>query len=307
MTSSQFEALRQTIEQRLTTLLPADGDGCAPLGHALRAATLTGGKRVRSVLMLLIARELGCAGAAVVDLGCAVEMVHAASLALDDLPCMDDATLRRGEPALHRRVGEDVATLAAVALLARAFGVVAAADCAPAARLRMSALLADAIGTRGLVRGQFEDLHDADRPRTAPEIALTNHLKTGALFAAGIELAALAAAADETTLATLSAFARELGQAFQLCDDLRDASDAFGKDAGQDRGKFTLASLLGPEAARMRLQAHLWRAEQQLTALFGRGSPPAAYLEALFAEFMPGVQFAEQALPLAAGAQGQQG
>lgn len=299
----QVAALREALEQRLAQLLPADGDGCAPLGHALRAATLTGGKRVRAVLMLLVARELGYGGAAVVELGCAVEMVHAASLVLDDLPCMDDATLRRGEPALHRRVGEDVATLAAVALLAQAFGAVAAADLPAATRARMTGRLASAIGTCGLVRGQFEDLHDAVRPRGAPEIAHTNHLKTGALFEAAMQLAGLAAAADERALTRLSAFARELGQAFQLCDDLRDGSAAFGKDAGQDRDKFTLVSLLGADAARLQLQTHLGRADEQLAALFGRDSAPARYLAALFAEFMPALRPLEidtALLPLAA-------
>lgn len=277
--------LRAAIERRLAILLPADGNGCLPLGHALAVSTLSQGRRVRPLLLVLVAKDLGGRLPGLLDLGCAVEMVHCASLALDDLPCMDNATLRRGEPALHRRVGEDVATLSAVALIARAFAVLAAADVNPTIRATLVEHLSAAIGTMGLVRGQFEDLHESCRSRPQDEIALTNHFKTGVLFAAAMQMVGLAVGASAEQAAALERFSYDLGQAFQLCDDLRDGDAGFGKDIGQDRDKVTLVTLLGEEGARAQLARHARDATDSLIAVVGASAPAVAFVRELFREF----------------------
>lgn len=122
-TTCTLAPLRDDIERHLATLLgEAEQD---QVSQAMRHSTLAPGKRVRPLLLLMAARELGAPTQPALDLACAVEMVHSASLVFDDLPCMDDAELRRGRPTTHRRYGEDIATLAAIALLTRAFSIVA--------------------------------------------------------------------------------------------------------------------------------------------------------------------------------------
>ncbi|MAM00229.1 polyprenyl synthetase family protein [Hydrocarboniclastica marina] len=281
-----WSELRRSIDQRLAELLAATDDDCQALTQAMSTSALAAGKRIRPIVLVLSARGLDCNSSALLDLGCAVELVHTASLILDDLPCMDNASMRRGEPSLHRRVGEDVATLSAVALLARAFACIASApDLPPAIRTRMVGYLAEAVGGQGLGRGQYEDLRESSRVRPPHDVALTNHLKTGVLFEAALRMAALAAGANEQQEAALRHFARELGQAFQLFDDLTDGSTGNGKDAGQDAGKATLVALLGVEDARQRLARHLAEAERQLATVYGAHQPLRKFVAALFLHF----------------------
>lgn len=280
-----LEALRQRLDARLVSLLPRGQADDDLIGAAMVAAALSPGKRVRPLLLMLVTRELGGDEARVLDLGCALELVHAASLVLDDMPCMDDARLRRGQPTVHVRFGEDVAVLASVALLSRAFGVVAAsAGLTPLARAELVGLLSDAVGEQGLVRGQYEDLRAGRAERPVSEVAGTNHLKTGALFCAALEMAAVAAGADRHTRRALRETGIEMGQAFQLYDDLRDGETGgpADKDRGKDAGKSTLVALLGPEAARHRLRHHVQRIEAQLQGLFGPDSAPLQLLRGLF-------------------------
>ncbi|ASR43377.1 hypothetical protein BEN78_08310 [Xanthomonas citri pv. mangiferaeindicae] len=278
------ERLRGRIDARLSELLPRPADHRDLVCMAMREAALAAGKRTRPLMVLIAGRELGGDLAALLDLGCAVEMVHAASLVLDDMPCMDNAALRRGRPTIHRRFGEDVAALASVGLLSQAFATVAALPgVAPAARTRMVGVLATAIGPQGLVRGQCLDLRDSGA-RAADDIADTNHLKTGALFAAALEMAALLADADDATRRALGRVALELGQAFQLQDDLRDRHDSAstGKDSHQDAGKSTLLALLGADEVERRLRAHLRRARDTLADIYGEDSALEAYCSRLF-------------------------
>ncbi|MBS7458260.1 polyprenyl synthetase family protein [Coralloluteibacterium stylophorae] len=281
-----IDPLRERLDARLGELLPAPCDPHDRVCLAMREATLAPGKRIRPILMVLAGRELGCDAPALVDLGCAVEMVHSASLILDDMPCMDGAALRRGRPTVHRRFGEDVAVLAAVALLSQAFRVVASLpDVAPPLRNRLVASLADVVGTRGLVRGQYQDLHDGRDARGAQDISHTNELKTGVLFATALDMAGLVAGASVRARQALRRFALELGQAFQLHDDLQDRGDSTrtGKDTGRDAGKSTLLALLGPDEVRRRLRAHVAAAESQLERVYGPDCALGAYLDRLFA------------------------
>ena len=253
--------LLETVEERLAALVAPKPDEPPRLTEAVRYALFNGGKRVRPILALLTARTFGGKPAGSLDLACAVEMVHASSLILDDLPCMDDSPLRRGGPALHKAFGEDVALLAAYALLSGAFqNAVRAAARLPQERYATEAYvdaLAGSIGTGGLVGGQYLDLHPPDTTDFAALEYIHSH-KTGALFIAAARLGAMAAQARPAELEAVTLFAKNLGLAFQIQDDLLDARGTFGalgKPVGQDAAKVTFFSLLGEEGCREALDA----------------------------------------------------
>ncbi|WP_427913337.1 polyprenyl synthetase family protein [Ramlibacter sp. MMS24-I3-19] len=260
---SRAQAWHARVDRRLAELLPPAADR-QDVAAAMRDGVLAPGKRLRPLLMLATGRALGCDSPALLDAACAVEMVHAASLVLDDMPCMDDACLRRGRPTVHVRHGEDAAVLAVVALLAQACATVAALPGLDGSlRARVVCVLCDAVGPQGLVRGQFRDLREGASARTMHAIAEANDQKTGVLFACALEIAALVAGAPQA-VASLRAAASEVGQAFQLKDDLEDGTSSAGpadKDRHQDTGKSTMVALLGRGAVEQRLQEHLARAE----------------------------------------------
>ncbi|MEO9101053.1 MAG: polyprenyl synthetase family protein [Burkholderiaceae bacterium] len=281
---TELRCWRDAVEERLHELLPKPPAGTDAVAAAMRNAVLTPGKRIRPLLVLMTARCLGREPQRLLDAACAIELVHAASLVLDDLPCMDDALLRRGQPALHRAFGEDVALLATVALLSRAYGVLAAANAIDAAaRAEMVVALADAVGPAGLVRGQWRDLRElVDAATTGPNSNAvqaaeeTNQLKTGSLFAAAFDLAAADARADGATRSALRSCADRIGQAFQLQDDLDDSGSfalpsaaAFGF---QPDSRPTLVALLGREDASVRLTAEIDAAKRLLQQTFGERS-----------------------------------
>lgn len=293
------DSLRASIEQRMAQLLAESGDQSDLLASAMRAGALGAGKRMRPLLVMLVARDLGCTSPALVDVACAVEMVHAASLVLDDMPCMDNARLRRGRPAVHVQYGEDVAILASVALLSRAFGVLAgAADIPPVTRARLVARLAETVGTQGLVRGQFQDLRGG--ARTLDAIATTNELKTGVLLGVAVDMAAIVAQADERVAQSLRAFALAAGHAFQIRDDFLDlpgkdialTGAESGKDTGKDLGKATMLASLGFEEAQRRLARHLQEAERHLGDALGTATGTRRFVAGLFAQGRARLHFA---------------
>ncbi len=283
--------LRTQVDARLAELMGAPVQAPPVLREAVRYALLSPGKRLRPVLALLAAEHFGdgrrgAAGGreAALDAGCAIEMVHAASLVLDDLPCMDDAALRRGRPTLHRRFGEDMAVLAAIALLNEAYAVAASAPGLPAeARLELVRTLTGAVGLDGLVAGQARDLRERDGYAEATPLHELNRQKTGVLFVAAVESGARAAGAQGARLEAARNFARGLGEAFQILDDLLDAtgtSESAGKDVGQDGGKPTVVSLIGPDGARAEMHRRLRTAIGWLDAA-GPG-PLGRFAELLF-------------------------
>ena len=305
----ELETLRACVERRIDELLRDAGDQADMLTAAMRAGALSAGKRMRPLLVMLVARDLGCTSPALVDVACAVEMVHAASLMLDDMPCMDNAQLRRGKPAIHVQYGEDVAILASVALLSRAFGVLATAqDIPPVTRTRLVARLAETIGTQGLVRGQYEDLHGGARSPEA--IATTNELKTGVLLGVAVDMAAIIAQTDDAVARSLRAFALAAGHAFQIRDDFHDLpgndSAVTGKDTGKDLGKSTLLASLGLDEAQLRLAGHLHEAERHLADALGPQGGTRRFVAGLFAQGRtrryPAELAPESALPYADGA-----
>lgn len=276
-------AARRMIEDRLAELLPSAHSAPKLLGSAVRDACLGRGKRVRPLLALLAAQEFGGEWQSALNFGCAVEMAHSASLILDDLPCMDDAALRRGRPALHRTFGEATAVLGAVALLNEAYAVIASDEALSAeVRLTLQKLLAQAVGFDGLTAGQVRDLHDPEATRTEAGLASLNHQKTGVLFVAVVSGGAAIAGAPPQQQAAAAAFASKLGVAFQILDDLQDATasiQVLGKDAGQDAGRTTFASLWGVERARAALGDIF---EEALLELGSRDGALARYALGLF-------------------------
>ncbi len=249
-------SLRSTIDARLCALAPAE-DRTNALSQAIRYALLAPGKRIRPLLVLLASRECGGKDRLALDAACAVEMVHAASLVLDDLPAMDDAATRRGRSSTHVVFGEDVAILASISLLGSAFRAISGAEGLDAAcRTRIVAILAQAIGHEGLSAGQHADLSRTAALRPVERIVETNHRKTGSLFIAAAEIAAVVAGADSAGIERLSRYAGHLGQAFQLLDDLDDGEDG----SGEDSGKATLVTIVGRADVRARLDGHLRQA-----------------------------------------------
>jgi geranylgeranyl diphosphate synthase type II len=263
-----LDALRLQVDERLAHLAQTGRDAPRRLGEAARYALLAPGKRFRPLLTLLAAEAFGAPPSRGLDVACAMEMVHAASLLLDDLPSMDDARLRRGRPTAHLVYGEAQAILASVGLLTRAFGVVAAADGLSAQdRAELTADLAAAVGFEGLVAGQALDLAERHRPRTVAELDALNHRKTGVLMMAAAEAGARIGGAPPEARRELGEFARRVGLAFQIRDDLidvEDGEDRVGKDVGKDAGMTTFASALGRPAARAAIEAHLDAADAAL-------------------------------------------
>ncbi len=277
------DELRRLIDVRLASLLPSPDSGSLRLVQAVRATCLGRGKRVRPILAMLSADHFGGREAAAMDFGCAIELIHTASIVLDDLPCMDNAATRRGQPSLHRRFGEDTAVLTAVALLNLAYGVVAADETFPAeTRLVLTRLLSEAVGFDGLVTGQMRDLRDPDASRDEAALASLNHQKTSVLFVAAMVGGAVIAGGGEGARAAARAFAERLGLVFQMRDDVQDAtstSEAMGKDQDQDKDRITFVTLWGVDRTRTAARETL---EAALGGLGDRDSRLAIYARDLF-------------------------
>ncbi|HEX4439980.1 MAG TPA: polyprenyl synthetase family protein [Thermoanaerobaculia bacterium] len=224
------------------------------MSRAIEEAVLSPGKRLRPLATLASAAAARSADEAALDVAAAVEYVHAASLVLDDLPSMDDAARRRGRPALHVAHGVATAELVAVALLARAFEIVAGSPrLSAAARVRVTAELSAAVGAAGCSGGQAADLAAEPASTGLDGLESIHARKTGALFVAAVRGGAIAAGAGEGTIAALTAYARNVGLAFQITDDLLDLEgDAarMGKDVGRDAHKANFATILGPDSCR---------------------------------------------------------
>lgn len=283
--------LLDRIETRLGERVPPVLSGHAALGLAMRDSLLSPGKRLRPLITLIVAEDLGGSANAALDAGCAVEMVHAASLILDDLPCMDDAALRRGQPTIHRGHGEDVAVLSSIAMLSGAFETLSRiADLDAERRAACVGVLAGAVGSQGLVAGQFQDLRGGQAQRAVSEIADANGRKTGSLFLAAVELGAIVSDAPSTHREDLKGFARELGMAFQLLDDLLDtgaSAASIGKDVGKDDGKSTIVSLIGPASVERLIERHVEAAGRHLTGVFGAGSRLHRLVDGIFLANLP--------------------
>jgi geranylgeranyl diphosphate synthase, type II len=256
----------------------------SPIERSMAYTLFAPSKRIRPVLTLLSA-EL-CGGNATQALGAAaaMELVHTSSLILDDLPAMDDAALRRGQPANHLAFGEAIAILAAFGLLNLAYGTLAR-DYAPPLSTRLSVLLDDAVGKDGLIAGQAADLLATEQEIGFELLEFIHRGKTGALFSASAVAGALTAGADAEPVAALSAFAKNLGLAFQIIDDLLDVEGdpaQTGKAVRKDARKTTFVSFSGVAGAHQ-LAAELCQTADRALAPFGRRADRLRELSAFVA------------------------
>jgi farnesyl diphosphate synthase len=260
MTAAPFQEwmreVQSGMEDALSALLPRAAAAPARLHEAMRYAVLDGGKRVRPLLVHAAGELHGADRAVLARAAAAVEMIHAYSLVHDDMPCMDDDALRRGKPTVHVKYDEATALLVGDALQSQAFLVLSDAGADAARTVCMLRLLAEASGSAGMCGGQAIDLASVGITLSLSELEQMHRLKTGALLRASVLLGALCGQmpeADET--AALDAYAAAVGLAFQVVDDVLDAtadSQTLGKTAGKDAvdHKPTYVSILGLEESR---------------------------------------------------------
>lgn len=263
-----MHAIQARTETALDQRLPGKNIVPGKLHDAMRYATLGGGKRVRPLLAHAAGSIFNAPDTALDAAACAVELIHAYSLVHDDLPCMDDDSLRRGKPTVHVEFDEATAMLAGDALQSLAFHVIAAPGLiADAARqVRMIELLAQASGSRGMAGGQAFDLDSVGKQIALSELEFMHIHKTGALIRAAVLLGAHCGNADDAQLGRLAHYANRIGLLFQIVDDILDSeadTATLGKTAGKDEAnnKPTYASLLGLTqaktlAAEMCAEAH---------------------------------------------------
>jgi geranylgeranyl diphosphate synthase type II len=266
-----LEARRAEIETALASVLPAPPD-CPPVvGDAMRYSLTAGGKRLRPVLCLASADAVGGDRALAMPAACALELIHTYSLIHDDLPAMDNDTMRRGRPTLHVVAGEGMAILAGDGLLTEAFALMAQAPASSdpsiqTRKLRVVGIIATAAGATGMVGGQALDLVGA---AGAHGLRFMHGKKTGALIRAAATAGAVMGGAADGTIALIDAAATDFGLAFQIVDDILDvegAPAAIGKTAGKDAaaGKPTYPALYGVDGARRLASECLERSEARL-------------------------------------------
>ena len=280
------EALKQVqaeVDGAFDAFLPVPQDTRAPLVEAMRYAVLGAGKRVRPLLVCATAQLFGVSRQAAVNAGCAVEAIHAYSLIHDDLPCMDDDDLRHGKPTLHKAFDEATAVLAGDCLHALAFDILTMPDTSndPFVRAELVAALAKASGHDGMAGGQMMDMMSEQQEYDLRQITRLQQLKTGALLAASVEMGAILGRVPPEGRSHLRAYARDIGLAFQIADDLLDvegdeekAGKALRKDEGQ--GKQTFVTLMGREQARAQAEMLVEQAGQHLA---GHGSDARLLVE----------------------------
>ena len=276
--------IQHDVDVTFDALLSVPGDTRARLVEAMRYAAIGGGKRVRPLLVTATASMFDVHRDTAVKAGCAVEAIHVYSLIHDDLPCMDDDDLRHGKPTLHKHFDEATAVLAGDSLHDLAFEILS--DSAtigdPFTRAELILTLAKASGMNGMAGGQMMDMAADEADYDLQAITRLQQLKTGALLAASVEMGAILGKVAPEGRSHLRAYARDIGLAFQIADDLLDhdgdeakAGKALRKDDGQ--GKQTFVTLMGATGARDQARALV---DQAVGHLAGYGED-AALLKAL--------------------------
>ena len=273
---AESRRVRADVDSFFSRLLAPTGDSRELLYEAMRYAAIGGGKRLRPLLTVAASRLFAIDRACALRAGCAIEAIHVYSLIHDDLPCMDDADLRRGKATLHKRFGEAAAVLAGDSLHALAFEILAdsATHKDPWVRSDLVVELARAAGPAGMAGGQMMDLAAEGQQLDLPAITRLQQLKTGALIEYAVEAACIMAKLPADGRTPYRGYARNIGLAFQIADDLIDHSGnqaAAGKPTGRDAnaGKATFVSLLGEDRARQ--QAGLL-VKQAIEHLAGHGT-----------------------------------
>ncbi len=257
-----FEAEKKKIETHLERVLPRAEARPADLCAAVRYAVLSGGKRIRPILALEACRAVGGNERDALPAAAALELIHSYSLVHDDLPCMDDDDVRRGQPTCHKKYGEVTALLAGDALLTLAFRVLANPDglrgaTAFARRLRATAVVAEAAGLHGMVGGQAVDVLFKEKEPDLPTIEYINAHKSGALIAAALEAGAILGGGTPREIAALAHYGRSIGLLFQVVDDILDREG--------------YAKVIGVPEARKEAEELLERAKRHLAPLRAQG------------------------------------
>ena len=262
------------VNRQLERVLPRDDILPGRLHEAMRYATFNGGKRVRPLLVYASGLAVGGKLEDLDPAACAVELIHSYSLVHDDLPAMDDDDLRRGQPTCHRAYDEATAVLVGDALQSMAFELLSrpALHLSAATQLEMVRILAQASGSRGMAGGQALDIDAVGLSMSLPELEDMHIHKTGALIRASVRLGALASGAGQSTLQQLDHYAKAIGLAFQVQDDILDVTTdthTLGKTQGKDEAanKPTYTSLLGLEGARQKATELLGEALDALAGL----------------------------------------
>ena len=270
-----FERIQREMDAAFDALLPIPDDARARLVEAMRYAAMGGGKRVRPLLLVTTAQMYGVARDATVQAGSAIEAIHVYSLIHDDLPCMDDDAMRHGKPTVHRAFDEATAVLAGDSLHALAFEILAMPETSADSFVRAELVqaLAAASGASGMAGGQMMDIAAGKQQFDLHTVTRLQQMKTGALLGAAVEMGAILGRVPEDGRAHLRFYARDIGLAFQIADDLLDwegdetkTGKALRKDEGQ--GKATFVSLMGADKARDQAEA---LAEQAVGHLSGHG------------------------------------
>ena len=251
------ERVQSDIDSAFDAFLPVPDDSRARLVEAMRYAAIGAGKRMRPLLLVATSELFGVNRNAAINAGCAVEAIHAYSLIHDDLPCMDDDAMRHGKPSVHKAFDDATAVLAGDCLHALAFDILTQLDTSadPFVRSELVATLARASGHDGMAGGQMMDIVSQEENYDLRQITRLQQLKTGALLAASVEMGAVLGRVPPEGRAHLRAYARDIGLAFQIADDLLDvegdeakAGKALRKD--EEQGKQTFVTLMGVEQAR---------------------------------------------------------
>lgn len=262
---------KDLVDRALELRLPAENEAPEMVHGAMRFAVLTGGKRIRPVCSLAVADLMEQPVESVLDVACAIELAHTASLILDDLPCMDNAQTRRGRPCTHLAYDKATALLATMGLLSLAFDL-AAKNAATAGDAEASkntiTELAQAIGSRGLVYGQHLDLSSSGKSLSLDELKCMHHHKAGALFLAALRLPSALLQMPAAGRAALDCFGENVGLAFQITDDLLDE-----KHPGEDDGKVTMVTHLGRDGAQRYVDELIAEAMDALHVFGERAKP----------------------------------
>lgn len=269
-------AVAEEVDRCFDAVLAVPDDGRAPLYEAMRHAAIGGGKRLRPLLVAATAELFNVDRQTAIRTGTAIEAIHVYSLIHDDLPAMDDDDMRRGKPTVHKAFDEATAILAGDALLALAFEILASPDTStdPFVRAELVHCIALASGPAGMAGGQALDLAAETQDIDLDGVARMQQMKTGALIAASVEAGAILGRVPPEGRTHLRAYARDIGLAFQITDDILDLEgdeEKAGKALGKDdaAGKGTFPALLGIEPARARANAMVEQAKAHLAA-YGR-------------------------------------
>ncbi len=289
-----METCQQRVEAALERALPAQNTLPARLHQAMRYSALSGGKRIRPLLVYAAGQAVDVAAERLDSPACAVELIHAYSLVHDDLPAMDDDDLRRNQPTCHKAYDEATAILVGDALQALAFQVLCCGNNMQAeaeTRLKMVETLTRASGSRGMAGGQAIDLESTGKELNLTELEILHIHKTGALIRAAVRLATLLNPdIEEAKTQALDRYAKFVGLAFQIRDDILDVegeTEILGKTQGKDQAqdKATYPALLGLNGAREKAQELLQHSLQSLN-LFGPEADPLRWI----AEYIIGRQ-----------------